>query len=134
MPKLTIILAVVLIIMGAVGYVLSDMASVTALIPSFFGIAFLLCGLLALREGLRMHAMHGAALLALIGIGGSSMGLAKLPALLSGTAERPLAVIVQCSMAVLLVIFMVLCVRSFIAAKRARQAQARSADSSTDDR
>jgi len=122
MPVLTIALAAILIVLGLGAYFGSGMASVTALIPSFFGAAFLLCGLLALKDGLRKHAMHVAAVLALLGLGGSGPGLAKLPSLFAGEAERPTAVIVQSIMAVLLVVFIVLCVRSCIAARRARQA------------
>ena len=70
----------ILIVMGIVAYIVSGMASVTALIPSFAGGAFLLCGLLALKASMRMHAMHAAAVLSLIGIGGSATGFTKLGA------------------------------------------------------
>ena len=123
MPLQTIILAIILILLGAGAYVGSGMASVTALIPSFFGVAFLVCGALAFKQGLRKHVMHVAALLALLGIGGAGMGFAKLPSLFDGTAERPMAIIVQCIMSVLLVVYLVLCIRSFINARKARQAQ-----------
>ncbi len=68
MARLTIVVGILLIVLG-VGFYAGLMAaedsapSVTALIPAFFGLPILLCGLLALKESLRMHAMHGVALL-----------------------------------------------------------------------
>ena len=48
-------------------------------------------------------------------------GLMGLPALLSGSeVERPAAVVSQSIMAILMAVFVGLCVRSFIAARRAR--------------
>jgi hypothetical protein len=53
---------------------------------------------------------------------GSVPGLLKVGSLLAGTAERPMATAMQVVMAVLLAVFIVLCVRSFIAARKAREA------------
>jgi hypothetical protein len=122
MAKLTIILANILILMGLGGYIASDMVSITALIPAFIGIPMEILGLLALEESRRKHAMHGAVLLALIGFLGSAPGLLKLGALLAGEAERPLAVEMQTAMALLTAGYIALCVRSFIAARKARTA------------
>ena len=124
MPAITLIFAAILAVMGVVAYLLSGMASMTALIPTFFAIPLAICGVLAFKEGLRKHAMHGAAALAVIIFLGGSMGFAKLPALFAGSAERPMAVIIQSSMATLMIVFIVLCVRSFIAARKAREASA----------
>ena len=60
--------------------------------------------------------------MALIGFLGSVPGLLKLGALAAGEAERPMAVGMQAAMAVLLAIYIALCVRSFIAARKARLA------------
>lgn len=121
---ITIVLANILILMGVGGYIASDMVSVTALIPAFFGVPLEILGWLALSESRRKHAMHGAAMVALIGLLGSIPGLLKLGSLLAGEAERPMAVGMQAVMAVLLAIFIALCVRSFIAARKAREAGA----------
>ncbi|MEM9445015.1 MAG: hypothetical protein AAGA18_06655 [Verrucomicrobiota bacterium] len=121
MPKITIGLAIILILLGLAGYLGTGMASFTALIPAFFGIVFLIFGLLGLKENMLKHAMHGAALFSLIGLAGSGMGLAKLPALLAGEAERPVAVILQSVMAVLMVLFIGLCIKSFIDARKLRE-------------
>lgn len=48
-------------------------------------------------------------------------GLLKIGSLLDGTAERPAAVIAQTIMAVLMVIYLVMAIRSFIAARAARR-------------
>jgi hypothetical protein len=125
MAKLTIVLASILIFMGVGGYVASDMVSMTALIPAFFGVPLEILGWLALAESRRKHAMHGAAMLALIGLLGSAPGLLKLGSLLAGSAERPMAVAIQSAMAILLAIYIALCVRSFIAGRKAREAEAR---------
>ncbi|GMW00160.1 MAG: hypothetical protein AMXMBFR84_12980 [Candidatus Hydrogenedentota bacterium] len=96
--------------------------SVTALIPAFFGFPVLVCGLLAIREKFRMHAMHGAVLVGLLGFLGSLGGVIKLPGLIAGTLERPAAVLEQVIMAVLSLVFVALCVQNFISVRRKRKA------------
>lgn len=122
MAKVTIVLANILVLMGVGGYIASGMVSITALIPAFIGVPLEILGVLALAESRRKHAIHGAVLLALIGFLGSVPGLLKFGALLAGEAERPMAVGMQSAMAVLLAIYIALCVRSFIAARKARLA------------
>ncbi len=123
MPTITIILGVLLIILGVVSRVLSDSPSVTVLIPAFLGAAFLIAGLVALRDGARKHAMHAAAVLALLGIIGGATALLQLPALLSGgEVVRPLAVGARSLTAVLCAVFLVLAIRSFVRARLLRRA------------
>lgn len=121
MAKVTILTGLILVVMGLGGYFGSGGASVTALIPAFFGLPILAAGFIALNETRRKHAIHSAVALALIGFLGSVPGLLKLGSLLSGTAERPMAVAMQGAMALLLAVYIVLCVQSFIAARKARQ-------------
>ncbi len=111
-----------LIALGFGGWFATGQESPTALIPAGFGLLLAALGLLARKENLRKHAMHGAAMVGLLGLLGSARGLMGLPALLGGTAERPAAVISQTLMAVLCAVFVWLCVRSFIAVRRAREA------------
>jgi hypothetical protein len=67
--------------------------------------------------------MHAAALLGLLAVLGSGRGLTKIVPLMSGeTVERPAAVIAQSVMAVLGLIFVVLCIKSFRDARRNRVA------------
>ncbi len=119
MPQLTIGLGVLLVLLGVGAYFGSGAASVTALIPAFFGAPLAALGMIALRPAARKHAMHVAAALALLGFLGAGRGLAKLPALISGgSVERPAAVAVQSAMALLCLLFVALCVKSFIEARR----------------
>lgn len=123
MPTVTIVIAALLIALGLVSRALSESPSATVLIPAFLGTALLLAGLVAFKAGARKHAMHVAALLALLGIGGGAGALMQLPALLSGgEVLRPLAVVSRSLTALLCVVLLALAVRSFINARRARQA------------
>jgi hypothetical protein len=49
------------------------------------------------------------------------MGLPKLGALIAGTLERAMAPIIQISMGTVSLIFLAMCVKSFIDARRARK-------------
>ncbi|MCB1019726.1 MAG: hypothetical protein H6509_12625 [Bryobacterales bacterium] len=122
MAKTTMLFGALLILLGVVGWVGSGMESPTALIPSAFGLLLLIAGGAALNENRRKHAMHGAAMVGLLGFLGSASGLLQLPALLGGAeVARPAAVASKSAMAVLSAIFVALCVRSFIAARKARK-------------
>ena len=120
MASTTIALGVVLIVLGLTGYFLTGAASVTALIPAFFGIVIALLGLVARDEHKRKHAIHGAVVVALIGFLGSARGLLGIGDVFAGTAARPAAVISQSLMALLTLGYIVMAVRSFIAARRSR--------------
>lgn len=123
MAKVAIGYGALLVVLGIGGYFASGRASVTALIPAGFGVLVLGCGAVALKEKFRKHAMHAAVVLGVLGVGGSARGLLKLPALLrGGDVARPAAVIAQSVMFLLSLVFVALCVRSFIVArlKRAR--------------
>jgi uncharacterized membrane protein len=121
MAKLTIVYGVIFIIMGLYGYFGISSESITALIPAFFGIPMLVLGWLGLNEKYLKHAMHGAAVLTLLGFAGTVGGLIKFFKMLGGAElERPAAVIVQAIMAVLCLVFLILAVKSFIDARRNR--------------
>ena len=97
--------------------------SKTALIPSAFGLLLLICGTLGLDERLRKHAMHAAAGIGLLGFLASGTRLfSKIGDILSGNISRPMWFIIL--MAVLCLVYVVLSVRSFIQARRARTKQA----------
>jgi len=122
MPITSIIFGVLLIIIGAVGYVhgvMNDKGSITALIPAFFGIVIALLGLAAqTKESLRMHLMHAAVLVGLVGFLASA---GRLASKFSEIAMTP-AYIAQIAMAVACLLYVIFAVRSFIAARRARTA------------
>lgn len=119
MPLMTIVYAALLIVLGVGGYFMTGQTSVTAMIPAFFGFVVLIVGLIAMKDNLRKHAMHVAAVLGVLGVVGTFSGLLKLPALLSGgDLERPQAVASQAIMALLSLAFVLLCVKSFMDARR----------------
>ena len=124
MAKITIGLGFVLIALGLGSYFGTDRESVTALIPAFFGLPLLILGLIARNERRRKTAIHIAVGIGLLGFAGTVRGLMKLPVLLtSSELERPTAVAVQAAMAIVCLVFVLLCVWSFIKARRASAAQ-----------
>jgi len=124
MVRLTINLGISLMIIGIAAYVLSDAASVTALIPAFFGLPIFLLGLLAKNEKWHRHAMHSAVLLALLGFLGSVMGVPNLFILIQGgEVARPMAAIIQSIMAVLSAVFIILGIKSFVDARKAKTSE-----------
>jgi len=117
----TIGFGVVLIILGVAGYFGSDMVSLTALIPAAFGLLLVIFGAMAKDDKRRKMAMHIAVTVGLLGFLGTVPGLVKLGALLSGgDVARPMAVIAQSIMAVLMAVYVAMCVKSFIDARRSR--------------
>ena len=118
MPGTTRTFGVLLIVLGAASYALTGRTSVTALIPAYFGVVFLICAIIARKsESARRHAMHAAVA---VGLLGALAALARgVPAALAGDAARP-AVMSQLAMGVLLLIYVALGVQSFIAARKAR--------------
>jgi hypothetical protein len=126
MPFVTLAVGGLLSMLGIFGYLFSDSRSLTALIPFVFGSLLELCGALAMRPQLKKHAMHGASVLALLGMGGSAVGFVKFMQLLAGAnVARPFAVRIQAVMFVVCTVFLLLCVRSFIQARAQREAAAR---------
>ncbi len=125
MPKLSINIGVLLIILGFFAYIGSDMASLTALIPSLFGVVFVGLGFLARKsEDMQKHTMHAAMLLALLGLGGSFTGLRKIVSALLG-GEIPVmftAAASQAVMAVLCIFFLIFGIKFFIDARKERKA------------
>ncbi|MCG8457123.1 MAG: hypothetical protein MI919_12655 [Holophagales bacterium] len=124
MPLITLGYGSILIVIGVVGYLATGQASITALIPAFLGAIAVIFGAIARNERFLKHAMHGAAMVGLLGTLGTLRVTAKLPSLFDGSAERPAAVLSQALTLLLSVIFVALCVRSFIETRRARQADA----------
>jgi lysylphosphatidylglycerol synthetase-like protein (DUF2156 family) len=121
MPQTTVAFGVLLCLVGVGFYAGTGGASLTALIPAFLGLPLVVAGVLARREAWRRHAMHAAALLGMLGVLGSLRGALKLPALLAGAeVARPAAVAAQAITALLCLVFVALCVRSFVNARRER--------------
>ncbi|MFO7526583.1 MAG: hypothetical protein R6W68_14110, partial [Ignavibacteriaceae bacterium] len=93
-----------------------------ALIPAFLGLPMLILGWIAQNEKYLKHAMHGAAVLALLGFGGTVGGLIKFFRMIGGEQfERGSAITVQAIMALLCLIFLIFAVRSFIDTRKMKR-------------
>ena len=108
-----------MILLGIAGYgygLYAGNASLTALIPAAFGVVIMVCGHAAqIAEGARKHLMHVAVTVGLLGFIIPAVRLAgKI-----GELTLSAAVVSQLLMIVLCLTFVVLCVRSFINARRA---------------
>ncbi len=124
MPVYAIVFGALLTALGAVAYFNPDLLAggkpnqVSAASPAFVGLPIALAGLLSLAApGARKHAMHLAAVLALLGVVGGFV-----PVVLRKFDVNTTAVQVGLGMTGLSAVFLFLCVRSFIAARKARQA------------
>jgi multisubunit Na+/H+ antiporter MnhF subunit len=121
MPTTTIVTGVLLIVLGLVGFVGTGSEHPTALIPAGFGIALAICGFLAKAPERKKLFMHIAVTLGLLGFLGTVMGIVKVVRMVAGeTIARPEAAESQAVMAFISLIFVALCVNSFIKARRAR--------------
>jgi phosphoglycerol transferase MdoB-like AlkP superfamily enzyme len=121
MAKLSIVFGVFFILMGLYSYYVISSESITALIPTFFGIPMLIFGWLGLNEKYLKHAMHGAAVLTLLGFSGTVSGLIKFFKMLGGAeTARSAAVTAQAIMAILCLVFLVFAVKSFIDVRKNR--------------
>lgn len=118
MPRIIFVFSFAFILLGVGAYVASGMEHKTALIPAVLGVLLAGAGALSLKH--LKHGGHAAALIGLIGFLGTSKSLWKIGQLYTGALERPTAVMVQATFAILCFAFLVLCVQSFIEARRAR--------------
>ena len=58
-----------LVVLGVASYSLTGRTSLTAMIPAFFGAAFLVCAMIARRgDAARRHAMHVAVAIGMVGL------------------------------------------------------------------
>ncbi len=119
MHIVSIITGLILVGIGCYGF--NESGAKTALIPAYFGAALFLCGLIAaLKPSAIKHAMHGAAMVGLLGTSGLYMGI-------KGMLEKKegLAPTMQLIMGAVCLVFLVLCIRSFINVRKAREAAAK---------
>jgi hypothetical protein len=118
--RISIVFGLLLIALGAGGYLGTGSEHPTALIPAGFGLALILLGVVALKDTLRKHAMHVAAMVGLIGAVGGGVMLV-LP-LFQETPIKAVAYACKAAMFVLCLAFVGLCVNSFVQARRRRGA------------
>jgi hypothetical protein len=127
MAKMTVGFGVLLILLGAIGFIGTGSAHPTALIPAYVGIIMAGCGVLAHTENTskRMLWMHIAVTVGLLGfLAGAGRAIVVLVAAHGEPLAHPDAVEASIGMAILCGLFVGLCVRSFIAARRGRIAEA----------
>ncbi len=123
MARVTILFGVLLILLGLAGYLGTGHVHPTALIPSGFGLLLAILGLLANTEETRrrMLFMHIAVTLGLLGFLATAAAIFQYVQLLQGRSfPFPAAVESKAAMSILCLTFVLLCVRSFIAARRSR--------------
>lgn len=121
MSRLSLYLGLILIASGIISYISTGMESITALIPSLFGLVFLLLGLMGqINETWRKHTMHVALLIALLGLGGSVQGLITLIEFIT-SIDRFAAVITQSIMALSCIYFILAGIRSFLQTRFGRK-------------
>lgn len=122
MAKLTLVLAVLLVILGLVSYIGTGSQHPTALIPVWFGLALGVGGFLAISpdEKRRKLFMHINVTIGLLGFLGSAAKAIQgyTHAHSSGIAPDVIALESQAAMALLTLVYVLLCVRSFVAARR----------------
>jgi hypothetical protein len=122
LAKLTLVLAVLLVALGLVGYIGTGSLHPTALIPAWIGLALGIFGFLAIspNEGRRKLFMHINVTIALLGFIGSTVEAIRgyVHAASAGVAPDQIALTSKVTLAGLLLIYVILCVRSFIAARR----------------
>lgn len=95
-----------------------DPVSKTSLIPAGVGAVFLLCvGAIVWNTNLRKHVMHFAAMVGLAGVIGGFM-----PIMRSGFDWDKIGVKIGLLMSLICAVFVGLCVKSFIDARKAREA------------
>jgi hypothetical protein len=94
--------------------------SPTALIPAGIGAILIVCGILSRDDRLRKHVMHLAALVGVLGFFGALFR--PVQALVrDGTVDlQAVPVRLQLMTALLCLVFVVMCVQSFVAARRGR--------------
>jgi hypothetical protein len=125
MTKLTIGFGILLILLGIIGFVATGSAHPTALIPAILGLFFILFGVMASSNDSkkRMLWMHISVTVALIAfIGTIPADIQTLQLSRGAYFAHPAAIEEKGVLSLLCLIYVLFCVRSFIAARRARLA------------
>ena len=123
MAKLTVAFGVILILLGVAGFLLTGHKFPTSLIPAAFGILLIAFGSMAQTPDTRrrMLFMHIAVTVGLLGFLGTAASLFQVVQLFKGKLfPYPAAIEEKAAMSALMLIYVLLCVRSFIAARRTR--------------
>ena len=124
MAKTTIVTGMLLTLLGVVFYAAAfqlgaTSRSATALIPSFVGVPLILLGYGAvIKPTLRKHFIHVAVVLALLGFLAS---FGRLTMVMVREPNFGPAVIANMIMSAICITYVILAIRSFVEARRARE-------------
>jgi uncharacterized membrane protein len=125
LAKLTLVLALLLVVLGLLGYLGTGSLHPTALIPTWIGLALGLFGFLAIspNERRRKLFVHINVTIALLGFLGSAAEAVRgyVHAKSAGLEPDQIALASKITLAGLLLFYVILCVRSFIAVRRSRK-------------
>lgn len=124
MSKVTIGFGILLIAIAVIGFVATGNQYPTALIPAGFGLLFVLFGVLAnspeaKKRMLWMHISVTVALLLFLSLIKSDFQVFQL-AKDANALPHPAAIVEKAAASFLSLLYVLFCVRSFIAARRAR--------------
>jgi hypothetical protein len=125
MAKLTIGFGILLVLLGIFGFVATGSAHPTALIPVWIGLLFVIFGIMANTDNskkrmLWMHISVTVALLVFLGMIPAAIDVVRLAHGVS--FPYPAAVEEKAALGLFCLIYVLFCVRSFIAARRSRLA------------
>lgn len=125
MARVTIVFGALLILLAAAGFFATGSTHPTALIPGVAGLLFIAFGVLASspdpkRRMLWMHVSVTVALLLFVGTLKSDLDVIRLSR--GAVLPHPAAVEEKAALSLLCLLYVLLCVRSFINARRGRLA------------
>ena len=119
MPEISIAVGLIFTIWGIGAYIISDMASITAMIPMFVGGPIFTMGLLSqVRPDSRKTFMHISAMFGLL----CALGGLRLPMILMDDESSNLLIASHAILLTLGGLYTYLCVQSFIWARKQREA------------
>jgi hypothetical protein len=122
MAKVTLIFAFLLAVMGLFSYLGTGSVHPTALIPTWIGLALGIFGFLAIspNESRRKLFMHVNVTIGLLGFLGGAVEAVRgyVHAQSMGVQPDQIALAAKLAMSALMLVYVILCVRSFIDARR----------------
>ena len=122
MARVTLVFAALLVALGLVGFLGTGSAHPTALIPTWIGLALGIFGFLAIspNESRRKLFMHVNVTIGLLGfLGGAAEAVrGYVHATAAQVPPDMIALASKATLAGLMLIYVLLCIRSFIAARR----------------
>jgi hypothetical protein len=128
----TLVISLLLILVGFGGYLLghpdpiTGQVGPTALIPAAVGVVLGILGAISVREKARKHAMHAAAMVGLLAAIGDAVQLVRtIFNTTTAPAVRQLKLLSMSATLILCLVFLALCIRSFIQARKNRLAGVR---------